>query len=74
MVLGAGTSSHHAEYEALPVFPTSCSVPSWISVGSAAEQAASRQPPPIPIHVEDCSAWPFWCCVAVGTLQFPVML
>ena len=59
---GAGTSSHHAEYEAAPVESTSCSVPVWISVESVAVQPASMQPPPIPIQSEESSAWPAVCC------------
>ena len=53
---GAGTSSHHAEYEALPVLSTSCSVPVWISVESPTVHPASMQPPPIPIQSDEDSA------------------
>ena len=74
VVLGAGTSSHHAVYAAFPLLATSCSEPSWMSVGSVAEQLLSIQPPPIPIHVEDCSACPLWCWVGLGTVQFPATL
>jgi hypothetical protein len=70
---GAGTSSHHAEYEAAPVESTSCSVPVWISVESVAVQPASMQPPPIPIQSEESSACPAVCAVAVGTVQSPVI-
>ena len=53
---GAGTSSHHAEYDAAPVDSTSCSVPVWINVESVALQPASMQPPPIPIQSDESSA------------------
>src|SRR5689334_7395533 len=69
---GAGTSSHHAEYEAVPE-DTSCSVPVWISVESVVVQPASMHPPPIPIQSEDDSSCPAVCCVAVGTVQSPVI-
>src|SRR5213079_3153796 len=48
---------------------TSCSVPVWIRVASLSPHRASRQPPPIPIHVAELSAWPRVCCVAAGTVQ-----
>src|SRR5437868_1936224 len=70
---GPGMTSHHAEYDALPLASTSCSVPSWISVASPALQLASTQPPPIPIQVEEYSSWPRVCWVAVGTVQSPVI-
>src|SRR2546423_645370 len=72
-MLGAGISSHHAEYEALPDDETSCSVPAWINVVSPTLQFASTHPPPIPIHDEEYSSWRAVCCVAVGTVQSPVM-
>ena len=36
-------------------------------------QPESTQPPPIPIQSDEASAWPEVCCVAVGTVQLPVM-
>ena len=69
--LGAGISSHHAEYEAAPDFVTSCSVPAWISVLSVTLQAASTHPPPMPTHVEEYSASPALCGRAVGTFHVP---
>src|SRR5207248_3271501 len=68
---GAGMSSHHAEYEALPLASTSCSVPAWMRVLSVIRQVASTQPPPMPIQVEEYSASPLLCWVAVGTTQSP---
>src|SRR5437764_5585280 len=70
---GTGTSSHQAEYEAVPFAATSCSVPVWIRVLSPTVQFASIQPPPIPIQSDDDSACPAACCVAVGTVQSPVI-
>src|SRR5256885_15809288 len=67
--LGSGMISHQAEYEALPDALTSCSVPAWISVESVTRQLASTQPPPIPTHVEENSASPALCGVAVGTVH-----
>src|SRR5207237_4979093 len=37
-------------------------------------QFASTHPPPMPIHADEYSSWPLVCCVAVGTVQSPVML
>ena len=70
---GAGTSSHHAEYDGAPVASTSCSVPVWMSVESVTVQPASTHPPPIPIQSDDASAWPEVCGVAAGTVQSPEM-
>src|SRR5579862_9568129 len=67
-----GTSSHHAEYDVEPSAATSCSVPVWMSVLSVTVQAASTQPPPIPIQSDESSAWPAVCWVAVGTVQSPL--
>ncbi len=69
---GAGTSSHHAEYEALPVLSTSCSVPVWMSVLSVAVHPASTHPPPMPIQSDESSSWPAVWAVTVGTVQSPV--
>src|SRR2546430_6707233 len=74
VVEGAGISSSHAEYEAVPSAATSCSVPAWISVPSVTLHPASTHPPPIPIQLEEYSASPAVCCVAVGTVHVPVML
>ena len=52
---GAGTSSHHAEYDAWPP-ETSCSVPVWISVSSPTVQPESTQPPPMPIQSDEFSS------------------
>ena len=38
-------------------------------LASVSTQAVSTQPPPIPIHVADCSAWPRTRCRARGTRQ-----
>ena len=40
-----------------------------MSVSSVIEQAASTQPPPIPIQLDEYSASPDRCGVAVGTIQ-----
>src|SRR5438874_1417684 len=56
-----------------PLAATSCSVPVWIRVLSPTVQLASMQPPPIPIQSDDDSACPAVCCVAVGTVQSPVI-
>src|SRR5258707_364921 len=53
---GAGMISHHAEYDAAPDASTSCSVPVWMSVLSPRVQAASMQPPPMPIQSDELSA------------------
>src|SRR5205807_1796421 len=47
--------------------------PSWINVLSVTRQFAATHPPPIPIHVEEYSACFAVCCVAVGTVQSPVI-
>lgn len=39
----------------------------WIRVTSVNVQAVSRQPPPIPIQLEEYSASPTRCGLAVGT-------
>src|SRR6266480_5952255 len=44
-------------------------IPAWIRVSSVIEQAASTQPPPIPIQLEEYSASPGRCGVAVGTVH-----
>src|SRR6266550_6376525 len=68
---GAGTSSHHAEYEAFPWASTSCSVPAWISVPSVTRQSAVTQPPPMPTQEEEYSSSPALWELAVGTTQSP---
>src|SRR5207237_4596431 len=70
---GARMTSHHAEYDGVPFFDTSCSVPAWMSVWSPTRQPASTHPPPIPIHVAEYSCCPFTCCFAVGTVQSPLI-
>ena len=55
----------------MPLASTSCSVPAWMSVLSVTMQLASTQPPPMPIQVEEYSASPLLCAVAVGTTQSP---
>src|SRR5437762_14147540 len=48
-------------------------IPAWMSVSSVIEQAASTQPPPIPIQLDEYSASPDRCGVAVGTIQAAAM-
>src|SRR5947209_1715502 len=43
-----------------------------MSVESVAGQPEATQPPPMPIQVDEYSAWPLVCCVAVGTVQSPL--
>src|SRR6185437_9318814 len=71
-VEGTGISSYQAEYDALPLASTSCSVPACTSVSSVSAHEDSRQPPPIPTHVADDSASPALAWVAVGTVQVPL--
>src|SRR5436309_11700846 len=68
---GAGMISHQAEYSGLPP-TTSCSVPAWIKVLSVSVQLVSRQPPPMPAHVDEYSSSPFLCWEALGTVQLAV--
>jgi len=68
---GAGTSSHHAEYDGAPVALTSCSVPVWIRVLSVTVQPASRQPPPIPVQADEYSASFRVCWLTFGTVHVP---
>src|SRR5881227_2273259 len=44
-----------------------------MSVLSVTAQPESTQPPPIPIQSDEDSAWPEVCCVALGTVQSPVI-
>src|SRR3954462_11841438 len=44
-----------------------------MSVLSVTRQLASTQPPPMPIQSDEDSAWPFVCCVEVGTVQSPAI-
>src|SRR5437879_10934420 len=46
-------------------------MPAWMRVSSPIEQAASTHPPPIPIQLEEYSASPGLCGVAVGTVHAP---
>src|ERR1051325_2973193 len=71
VMAGAGISSYQAEYDACPDSATSCSVPVWIRVESVIVHPASTHPPPMPIHVDEYSASPGLCGVAVGTIQDP---
>src|SRR5687768_1590407 len=44
-------------------------MPAWISVVSVSVQALSRQPPPMPIQLDECSATPRFRCLTFGTIH-----